>query len=76
MVEISFRYSNCEGNSVTRFVIDDGFLGVKWPSEVARKREKVGKCKRKRVFEFGKKGIKEEMGWVRKFIEEDALNRW
>ena len=31
---------------------------------------------RKRVFEFGKNGTKEEWGWMRELVQEDALNRW
>lgn len=75
MVEISIRFSCCERNRVTRFVNDDGVLGVKGPSEVACKRKKVAECKRKRVYEFGKKGMEEGWGWVRELVEEDALNR-
>ncbi|WVZ26935.1 hypothetical protein V8G54_000154 (mitochondrion) [Vigna mungo] len=52
MVENNIRFNYSEGNSVTRFVSEDGDLGVKEPSEVGQVREGV--------FEFGKKGIEEE----------------
>lgn len=76
MVEISVRFSYYERNGVTIVVIDDGVLGVKWPGEVSSKRKKEAKCMRKRVFEFGKNGTKEEWGWMRELVQEDALNRW
>ena len=59
MVEVLVGLGNSEGNSVASEIVDDGLRRVRGPCEGAGEREKVLESEGKRVFERGKKRVKE-----------------
>ncbi|KAJ1381969.1 FAD-binding dehydrogenase [Sesbania bispinosa] len=62
MGEAGIGFSNGEGDSIARDILDEGFGRVMGPSEVTSKREEVLESERKGVFEIGKNRVKERRG--------------